>query len=192
MAYKAKQGITTQSVWNDLLINSALFKFAGSSDPVWGTWTIDSKDFQVLQFANNDEIFFSCQLPHTYKEGTDIDAHVHWTPRGRGAAESGKYVGWKLDVSWCNINDGTFSAVTTIDMTDTCTGTNDYHEVSAGSAKLSGIGKKISSMLICRLYRDDSGSDAWVGTSNPNSPALLQFDFHHEIDSMGSRQQWVK
>jgi len=180
------------TVWTDLLISTGLFRFAGSSDPTWGTWTIDSVAYQAMQFANNDEIFFSCQLPHSYKEGTDIRAHVHWTPRDRGVAESGKIVGWKLDVSWCNINNGIFDTSTTLDMSDACTGTSDYHEVGAAIAGLDGTGKKISSMLMCRLYRDDPGSGEWVGTTGAQSPVLLQFDFHHELDMSGSRIEWVK
>lgn len=183
------------TVYDDLLINSGLFRFAGNSDPVWGDWqpTGSGTTFKVLQFAKNDEVFFSCQLPHTYKEGTDIYAHVHWTPRDRGNEEDGNYVGWKFDYTWCNINDGTFPASSTIDMSDTCSGTDDYHEVSAGLTDMSGTGKMISSMLMGRLYRTDTGTDdTWVGTSNAQLPALLQFDLHHEIDTLGSRMEWVK
>jgi len=183
------------NVWDDLLINTGVFSFLGAADPTLSNWqpTGAGTTFQVYKFQKNDEVYFSCQLPHTYKEGSDIKAHVHWTPCDRGVAESGNYVGWKLDYSWCNINDGTFPASATIDMSDTCTGQNDYHEVSAGLTDLSGTGKKISSMIACRLYRSDTGGDdTWVGATAAQSPALLQFDFHHEINSEGSRQEWVK
>ena len=187
-----KKHLADRPEWDDLLINSGLFKFAGSSDPTWRTWTIDCVDFQALSFDDEDEIFFTCQLPHTYKEGTDIRAHVHWTPKARGNEEINKYVGWKLDVSWANINGDPFTSVATIDMTDKCSGTDDYHEVSAGSTNIDGTGKKISSMLVCRLYRDDSEViEYWEGTG-VNAPALLQFDFHHEVNSMGSSIEWVK
>jgi len=182
-------------VFDDLLINSGLFKFRGSSDPTWQDWQPSGSGtaFQVLKFNKNDEIFFSVQLPHTYKEGTNLRPHVHWTPCDRGTAESGKYVGWKLDYSWASINTGTFGASTTISMSDKCSGINEYHEVSAmASPFIDGTGQKISSMLVCRLYRSDTGADdTWVGT-NANAPALLQFDFHHEINGAGSRQEWSK
>ena len=198
---ESKYGIKTISkgeenkVWDDLLINSGLFKFAGSSDPTWRNWQPGGSGatFKALKFDKNDEIFFSCQLPHTYKNGSDLRCHVHWTPCDRGVAESGKYVGWKLDYSWASINGTPFGASATVTMSDTCTGTNEYHEVSAMTAPyIDGTGQTISSMLIGRLYRSDTGTDdTWVGTG-ADAPALLQFDFHHEIDSAGSRQEWVK
>ena len=182
------------SVWDDLLINSGLFQFAGSNDPVWRDWQPGGSgtSFRLLHFNLNDEIYFSCQLPHTYKEGTDLHVHVHWTPAKRGNEESGSYVGWKLDYTWTNINGSAFAPSAVIDMSDTCSGTDDYHEVSEGLTVLSGTGKTISSMLVCRLFRSDTGTDdTWTGT-NADAPALLQFDIHHEIDAGGSRQEWVK
>ena len=48
-------------------------------------------------------------------------------------------------------------------------------------------------MLVCRLYREDTGADdTWTGGTNATSPALLEFDIHFEIDTMGSRQEVVK
>ena len=187
------QSQSGNSVWDDLLINSGLFKFAGSSDPVWGNWQITGGtiNFRVLQFDLNDQIFFTCQLPHTYKEGTNLRCHVHWTPRALGAAHSGDAVGWKLDYSWANINGDPFPAESSVSMLDTCSGTNEFHEVSAGLTELDGTGKTISSMLVGRLYRDSTG-DTWGDVSHANSPALLQFDLHHEIDGQGSRLEWVK
>lgn len=183
------------TVWDDLLINSGAFKFQGTTDPVLKPWQPEgeSTTFQIYKFKKNDEIFFSCQLPHTYQEGTDIEAHVHWTPCDRGTSESGNYVGWKLDYSWTNINGDPFASGVTVDMSDVCTGTNDYHEVSAGKTTIDGTDKKISSMLTGRLYRSDTGADdTWTGTTNAQSPAVLQFDLHHRIDTAGSRIEWVK
>ena len=183
------------TVWDDLLINSGVFKFAGTADPTLEDWRPGGSGttFKGYKFKKNDEIYFSCQIPHTYKEGTNIRAHVHWTPADRGNEESGNYVGWKLDYSWANINGTAFGASAVIDMSDTCAGTDDYHEVSAGLTELTGTGMTISSMLICRLFRSDTGTDdTWVGTTGAQSPLLLQFDFHHEIDSAGSRVEWVK
>jgi len=184
-----------EAVWDDLLISTGLFNFAGVTDPTWRDWqpTGSGTTFKILKFNKNDEVFFSCQLPHTYKEGTDIRPHVHWTPCDQGTAESGSYVGWKLDYSWANINGDPFPVSGTITMTDACTGTDDYHEVGGSeSPYIDGTGKTVSSMLICRLYREDTGADdTWSGTG-ADAPAMLQFDFHHEIDTQGSRQEWVK
>ena len=189
-----KSLILNDTVFTDLFISTGLFKFAGSADPTWRSWQPSGTGvaYRVLKFDKNDEIFFSCQLPHMYKEGTDLRAHVHWTPCDRGNEEDGSYVGWKLDYSWANINGDPFPASATIDMSDTCSGVDDYHEVSAGATHLDGTGKKISSMIMCRLYRSDTGADdTWSGTTS-QAPACLQFDFHFEVDTMGSLGEWVK
>lgn len=195
-----KVGFDPQVVWDDLFISTGLFKFAGANDPVWRNWQPGGSGttFQSLFFDKNDEIFFSCQMPHSYKEGSDIHAHVHWTPAARGNEESGAYVGWKLDYSIANINGGVFLPSTTIDMSDTCSGTDDYHEVSAGLTGIPGTygatneELKVSHMIICRLYRTDTGADdTWAGTG-VNGPAMLQFDFHFQKNSVGSRLEWVK
>jgi len=145
--------------------------------------------FKIWKFKENDEVYFSCQLPHTYKEGTDLIPHVHWTPGDRGNEESGNVVAWKLDYSWININ-GVFLPSSTIDMSDACSGVDDTHEL-ASNETIDGTSKKISSMIICRLYRDSTG-DTWVGTTNAQSPGLLEFDIHFEIDTLGSRQEIIK
>ena len=76
-----------------------------------------------------------------------------------------------------------------MDMTQACTGTNEYHEVSPATSEMAGTGLKISSMLFGRLYRDTG--DTWVGTGS-NGPALLQLDLHIQQDEMGSMEEWIK
>lgn len=181
-------------VWDDLLINSGIFTFLGASDPTAQSWQPGGigSNFLVYKFQLNDEAFFSCQVPHTYEEGTDLRAHVHWTPADRGVAESGNRVGWKLDCSWANINE-VFPSSTTYDMSAQCTGTDDYHEIQSASVYLPGIGKKISSIIYGRVYRSDTGADdTWIGATAALSPSLIQLDFHHLINSGGSKQEWIK
>jgi len=178
------------SVWDDLRIVPGAFSFSGTSDPVLGTWQPGGSGttMRVWQFKQNDQVFFTCQLPHSYKQGTDLEAHVHWTPRQRGVTESGKTVHWELDYSWADIN-GAFGVAANIDLHDTVDGTDDKHQV-AGSTTISASGNMISSMLICRLWRNST--DSWAGASNANSPVVLEFDLHFEIDIAGSREEYVK
>lgn len=177
-----------KTVFDDMLINSGLFHFKGTADPTWNDWTIDGKTFRIMKFKSNDEIFFSIQIPHKYKEGSKLRPHLHWTPADRGNEESGNTVAWKLDYAFSNINDN-FDSSGTVDLTDTCDGVDDKHQVS-GTSSWIDVGGKISGMLIGRLYRDSG--DTWSSTSASQSPGLLQFDFHIEIDAAGSRQEWVK
>jgi hypothetical protein len=51
-------------------------------------------------------------------------------------------------------------------------------------ADISGAGQKISSMLVCRLFRDATGSGET--DDYPETAGLLEFDFHYRADSVGS------
>jgi len=177
-------------VWDDIRIVPGVFDFPGIADPVLDNWQPGGAGatYKVWVFAQNDEVHTTVQLPHKYKQGSDIYAHVHWTPRTRGNEEIGKTVAWKIDVSWAN-NGEVFPSSTTYDLTDTCTGTDNFHEMTSDIV-LSGVDKRISSILEIRLYRD--ATDDWAGVLAAQLPALLELDFHFEIDTAGSRESHSK
>lgn len=176
--------------WEDLRVVPGAFQFLGANDPTLSAWQpgASGATFRIYKFQSSDEIFFTCQVPHAYKQGTSLEAHLHWTPADRGNEESTKTVAWKLDYSWANIA-GVVAPSSTADLTDTCTGTDDLHEMTS-SITLNGTGKTISSMLVCRLYRDTG--DSWVGTTAAQSPGILEFDLHYQIDDRGSQNETSK
>jgi len=179
--------------WDDLRIVPGAFQVAGNNDPTLADWDPGTSPgaivHKVYKFQKNDEVFFTCQLPHTYKVGTDIKPHLHWTPCDRGNEESGNTVAWKLDYTWGNIN-GIFGNSGTLDLSDTCSGVDHKHELTP-SGTIDGTGMNISSMMVCRLYRDTT-SDTWVGTTAALSPAILEFDIHFQIDGFGSNTELTK
>lgn len=187
-----KTVVLVEPVWDDIRIIPSSFDFAGNADPVivnfrpGGSGTI----FKLWEFAKGDEAFFSCQLPHGYKVGADIKAHVHWTAGARGNEEAAKAVAWKVDYTWCNIH-GTFSPSATVDLTDTVTGTDYYHEITS-DVSITGTDKGLSSMIIGRIYREDVVGDTWVGTASGSLPLLLELDFHVPLDTIGSRTNITK
>lgn len=174
----------TDTVWEDLRIVPSAFDFAGSADPNLVSWQPGGSGttFKAWEFAPSDEAFFTMQLPHAWKEGTDLKCHIHWTPQKRGNEENGKTVAWKLNYSWAN-RDAAFVASAVIDMTDACSGTDHLHEMSV-EATITGAGKTISSMMICRIFRD--AGDTWATNTTGNLPLLLEVDFHYQIDVAGS------
>jgi hypothetical protein len=60
--------------------------------------------------------------------------------------------------------------------------------LTSGNVGLVGTGKKVSSILICRLWRN-SGNSA---DTFQEDAGLLSLDFHFQIDTVGSRAQYVK
>jgi len=185
--------VLTEEVWDDEKIVPGAFQFAGNADPTIRDWQPGGTGatLKVYKFRKNDEVFGSVQLTHRYEEGEDIYVHIHWTPCDRGAAESGNAVGWKVDATWTNVN-AAFSGTTTYDLSDTCTGTDDQHEITS-DVLIDGTGQKISSILMVRIYRSDTGTDdTWSSGTAANSPALIECDFHVPVNTMGSRQEFIK
>jgi hypothetical protein len=144
--------------------------------------------------ANEHEVFFTAQLPHRYEEGSDISPHIHWVPKGNAGAAN-RCVRWGLEYTWANPGV-TFPAATIIytDATDDSTQTiqgeqlvASRHYISAFSG-ISGTGKVISSMLVCRLFRNSSHAD----DGYLQEAGLLEFDFHYAVNSMGSSAEYSK
>jgi hypothetical protein len=173
----------SDTVWDDLRIIPGSFNFPGSAYPTLQDWQPGGSGttFKVYCFDQSDVAYFTVQMPHSYKLGTDIYAHVHWTPRDRGTTEGTATVNWELNYSWANI-EGVFGASANVDMTDACQSTNHEHLMSP-SVSITGTDKGISSMLVCQIARGTD--DTWEGTG-ANGPALLEIDFHYEIDTIGS------
>ena len=135
---------------------------------------------------------FLAQLPHKYKQGSDITCHVHWTPAAT-AGGAGTDVCWGLEYTWSNI-DEMFGNTTIIYGDEQLNGpgetiTADKHYKTV-LGTITGTGKEISSMLDCRIFRDATGNG---GTDDYDDDAgLLEIDFHYEKDAPGSQQEYVK
>lgn len=139
-----------------------------------------------------DQAFFATQLPHSYKVGTHIYPHVHWSPGPSGVGYENKSVAWILDLSWGNINE-TFPGATSYSGIDSWTTFQNYEHrlvrcVNSGVNYMDGTGKDISSMIVGRIVRqNDRGDDTYT------PPAfLLEIDFHYQKDGFGSTQELIK
>lgn len=137
---------------------------------------------------------FQVQLPHTWVEGTTIYPHLHWTPRGSNVSGD---VEWNLDYTWVNYDATTvqvFPAITTNSVVASPASGNfvqNGHYITAlstANAGIDGTGKKISSILICRLWRNSSTT----GDTYNDDAGVLFMDFHIQIDGFGSRSTFVK
>jgi hypothetical protein len=184
----AKTLVLDTVVYDDLKIPLGSLVMPGVSDPSLVAYNVNGGgiDTYLYEFEKNDIASFTVQLPHSYKEGENITAHIHWTPGARGDEENGATVGWKMDYSWANI-DGTFNTMATLNLSDACDGTDHKHQITP-SGTITGTSKTISSMLICNVKRTDTGSDdTWAGTTSGELPMLLEIDFHFPIERIGSR-----
>lgn len=138
---------------------------------------------QVSQ--NEEQVYFSVQIPHSWKQGTTLYPHVHFT----GGTTSPDSVRWGLEYTWANVN-GTFGP-TNIIYCSKKIGTASVHQVIGfGGITPNTNQDHISSILVCRLFRNSSHptEDTYSG----DDVFLLQFDIHYEVNTLGSRLQWIK
>lgn len=178
------------TVWDDLRVPANLLGRLGvSTDPTWVKVTDNgagSVGVYALAFADgqSDEVFFAVQMPHGWKEGSNIEPHIHWYPDGNGGVD--EKVSWGLEYTWVNrgavIGSSTIIYANTAHIDEDLVDKKHYR---TNFSEISGTGKTISSMLICRLWRDGTG----VGLTDDytNDAILLEVDFHYEMDTVGSR-----
>lgn len=136
----------------------------------------------VLAFGgaggDDEKGFFIVQVPHWYKEGSDITPHIHWTPEDNTAG----VVRWILTYSWAN-EEAAFPGETTEVIEVAADEVTDQHQRDDFSA-ISGTSKTISSMFLCSIQREDSDAN---DTYDNKDAYLTEIDFHAEKDTVGSR-----
>jgi hypothetical protein len=161
----------------------------GTTKPDWARFpfgaTGDVPFINWFKASGVDEMYFVVQMPHDWAEGTTIHPHIHWVPSANGSGS----VFWKLQYTFSKLGEE-FPAYDTKEGTTTVpneTLVKDRHYLTP-LGEISGTGKTISSMLICRIYRDGShASDTYLGLAG-----ALEIDFHYIRNTLGSRTEYTK
>ncbi|MGF2411964.1 hypothetical protein [Ferruginibacter sp.] len=138
--------------------------------------------------SSEQELYFTVQLPHEWKEGSTIFPHVHWVTTTDVNANK---VRWGLEYTWINVA-GNFGVTTTEYGEDPIAPNGTVsaleHAITPIGSGIAATGKTISSYLVCRIFRDATATtDNFSGTAG-----LLGIDFHLEVDALGSRTDFVK
>lgn len=178
--YTPATGVIDLNVkWDDLRTPASGINPVGASSPP----TFDTTDGSLL-FAKGNVVAMWFQLPHGWKEGTDIKPHLHWS---KTTTNTG-LPNWQIKYKWCNAGDIMPAFTSLFGGSEAVTNSNtvDKHSIfSFGS--ISSTGKLISSMLCVYLQRTNDASDTYADDAK-----LLEFDIHYQIDSTGSTQEFVK
>lgn len=179
------QLLDSATVFDDLRVEGAIAR-VGSVAPTDGTGFRGDSNHQMRTFVHTqaDEIQFYVQLPHGSKTGAVIYPHIHYMPTTTGTGN----VKFILEYYWANINSQFPASPGTVELTDTIASNKQWYHLiadNAAGATLTDIG--ISAVLKCRLYRDNT-----VTGNIAAALAFLYFDIHVELDTMGSRQEYVK
>lgn len=191
------QGAAT--VFTDLVVPPFSTYVGGSNPPLFvamknngsSSVGVQTFTFQDQNSASNEQqVFFSIQMPHNWKEGSTVYPHIHWSPQTSGTGN----VVWGFEYSWVNYDPTTpivFPNTSTLTATtDAITSSSvDKHLITGFSSITPNANQgKISSILMCRLYRNSSNAaDTYTGNA-----ALLSFDLHYEIDALGSATLYEK
>jgi hypothetical protein len=170
----------TATVFQDLSLAAHSLR-AGATPPTWTAWNGTLYAPEFINAATTD-LHGSFELLHDYKQGSDLDFHIHWSPSTTNAGNCK----WGLDFSIVNI-DGTFAAPTTITITPAASGTVLKHSLTSFGT-ISGAGLTIGAVIDFRIYR--LGSDA--ADTFTGSAFLHNCGMHYEVDTMGSKTATAK
>lgn len=184
----------TATMWDDLMIPGHGVKTTGSSPPDLMTVFGPSSTIDYYAFDGGstlEQVYFSLQLPHKWKEGSTIYPHVHFAPTSTNTGDTTpRVVRFTLEYTWANVG-AAFGNSTTINLDSDPFVPNTSlwsHLLCKNGTGISGTGKTLSSMLMCRLFRDPTDN----ADTYPQDAAFLQFDIHYEIDSLGSEDEYIK
>lgn len=168
--------------WDDLRAPATALRLPGGASDA----DVDPNDGTFL-FASNttEQILSILQLPHGYKEGSNIKPHIHWAKTT--SAVGG--VSWKLEYKWLNNGDTAGAYSSPIEATE-ATAHDDTAEKTAiyTFGEIDGTGKGLSSIFVAKIYRDHDDADDTYGAD----ARLYEFDIHYQIDERGSAQEFVK
>jgi hypothetical protein len=189
-AASVKDGDT---VWDDLRVPALSVKVPASGDPDFAEFRTNATGTSQGVFAywfdagSEEEVYFNAQMPHAWN-GNPIHPHVHWSI----AANSTGTVSWGLEYTWIGIT-GTFPGTQLIYGNSPTTGEDTLYQYRHYLTKfpvITGSNMGLSSMLICRLFRDATA----VGLADtcPQDAGLHEIDFHFEIDTIGSDEEYTK
>jgi hypothetical protein len=180
-------------VWDDLRIAPGNATLGGLRDPAFTQFRDNgSSSIGVFAFkfsyetvANNQkELFFETQMPHRWKEGSNIFPHLHFSPM---TTDTGT-VRWGFEYTWANVNEA-FPETTILYSEATIDSADQYgHRIPANFGEIDGAGKRISAVMSGRIFRDSAHANDDLNADM----ALLSTDIHHRVNSLGSRQVFIK
>lgn len=169
------------TIWDDLRVPLERGQLAGGSNPTFEKFKDDgagSNGVYAYNFSDGDELFFSVQLPHSWKEESTIYPHLHLACKANGSGKKTKLV---FEYTWQDIT-GTFGNTTVVEKEVDLDTAFKHLIFDVPTDGIAGTGNKISSILFCRVARAAASSDNFTG-----GIYLLEWDAHFEVDTIGSR-----
>jgi hypothetical protein len=194
----------TATMWEDIRVPVTSTTKGGSKDPnftVYKTNTslgTSSQGVFLYWFdkTTEEELYFTVQVPHSWKEGSAIYPHVHWVPASNGSATA--LVCWGLEYNFASYGvTATSSVFGTTSMlfankhllTDTSLAADTHYLTTFSNIAMTG--HTISNMFVCRVFRYPTGTGTNLDNYNDDA-GLLEIDFHYQQDAVGSKEEYNK
>lgn len=168
--------------WDDLRFPATGVQLGGQAAPPGVQASTGLFLFDGVDTA--ESIAILAQLPHAWRQGSNIKPHLHWSKTSDVAGT----VYWSLRYKWFNVGEippafsAPVAATLAVDPEDT-----QAHAIST-FGEIDATGKLISSLFLCQIARDPTNeADTYEA-----DVLLYEFDIHYQVDSMGSEAEFVK
>jgi hypothetical protein len=171
--------------WDDLrfpVVGVAFYSAAGRVDYNYDENTLDFQD----NATSADKAHIVAQMQHSYKSNSSVHPHIHWIQNQSG------YPDWHLryrhygngdlvPTGWYDVSISASAHIYTY-VSGNLLQISEFPVISG--VDLSGYG--VSWILDGQIYRNSAG-DSYTGDAS-----LKEFDLHYQIDTRGSRQEYIK
>lgn len=177
--------LLTDTVWDDIVVPIVSASAPGISAPGLIKVNDDGAGSTGVYYYGFDataeeEVFFTVQLPHRYKAGTDLKPHIHW---GTATGNAGNIV-WGLE--YCASNNGEVAGNTTIITATAAAPASAKEQTITSLGTIDGSNLRESSILNCRFFRKaGDAADTLTGDA-----CAMSFDVHFEIEKMGTDEEY--
>ena len=172
-------------VYKDINLGASQLSRPTSSQPDLVTFVDEAgtdTNIQTYGFAPGEKVHGSFEIQHDYKEGTDIEFHVHW--QGITAPTGTDKVKWQLTYT-LGASGQTLDAPTTI-VIETDFDTQYEFKLSEFSA-ITGTNISMGEQFLFTLERITASADEYAGDA-----LIATAGLHYQIDTIGSRQKLTK
>lgn len=174
------------TVWNDANVGGMALGGPAANLPAEVTFTDEAggnTGIYTYGFSPaTDQVAGSIEIPHSYKEGSDISFHVHWN--GPAAPTGTDKVQWQLTYTVAQGGQTLDATATIVIETDIDT---QYKMYTSNFPTITGTNFNMGDQFLFRLTRIAASATEYGGTAN-----VMTVGFHYEQDTIGSRQITTK
>jgi hypothetical protein len=175
----AKTLVLTTPVYDDLNFATATGKLPASNYPTFTQ--LGATSLYGYTFAIDDYLpIESSEVLHGYKEGTDLEIHLHLIQNGLNDATARK-AKYTVYYGWADVAEVFTTSSLTAEL-DIPAATEDLKHLYLSMGTITGTNFKKGSALLLTIKRI-----AGTGTEPAADPFVVQVGVHYEKDKIGSR-----